>query len=56
MRKFVVFVLCAALSCGFVGCGGEVTADKVFEAISKEGNVVMDDRYTAKAKAQDDAE
>ena len=66
MRKFVVFVLCAALSCGFVGCGGNqpgstqsgsaqtdtntaenvtVNADTVFEALSKEGELVLDTKH-----------
>ena len=56
MKKILAFVLCAALSCGFVGCElpgmglarrivgsvAGVDAKTVFEALSKEGELIED--------------
>ena len=50
MKKVIAFVLAAVMCLGFVGCGekgnsGRINADKVFEALSQEGELVLDTKH-----------
>ena len=46
MKKILAFVLCAALSCGFVGCGGETgSAKSLYKALSKAGDLTLEAEY-----------
>ena len=50
MKKVIAFVLAAVMCLGFVGCGekensGKTNADKVFEALSQEGELVLDTKH-----------
>ena len=42
MKKGIAFVLAAVMCLGFVGCGKEITAETVFDALSKKGKLVFD--------------
>ena len=50
MKKGIAFLLAAVMCLGFVGCGekgnsGRINADKVFEALSQEGELVLDTKH-----------
>jgi hypothetical protein len=45
MKKGIAFLLAAVMCLGFVGCGKEITAETVFDALSKKGKLVFEIKY-----------